>query len=210
MRIATMWDDGLVGDLRIIEILRKFGGKASFAISPSMHGVSRSLNDPRSEKYGERVSAHELKEFSDFEVVNHTYSHFDLAKCDKKTTEMEIRDGQRCLEDIFQRSVRGFCYPFGVSNQFCQEVLHVTHDYARTTYGWPRKKPVSSRFFIHPDCKWNHPDILSLVTNGCVFVWGHSYEIYDWEEFEKKILKLSEIADFVAFCDVVNQFLHQD
>lgn len=41
MRIVQCWDDGVEDDIRLCEILRKHGAKASFNLNPGMHGSQR-------------------------------------------------------------------------------------------------------------------------------------------------------------------------
>ena len=37
IRVAQCWDDGVTDDIRLIEILRKHGAKASFNLNPALH-----------------------------------------------------------------------------------------------------------------------------------------------------------------------------
>lgn len=169
-----MWDDGLVTDLRLIEILQKLGGTAAFAISPSKHKVSRTANDIRG-AYGKLVARSELKEFEGFEVCNHTDNHFDLGKLKADETRREIIYGRKHLEDIYGRAINGFCYPYGVHTPAALKVL--TEDgviYARTT----GKGPWGNKLLVHP-AKWNSID----MNSERIIFWGHTYELSnkDWD-----------------------------
>ncbi|MBT3194592.1 MAG: hypothetical protein HN341_18755, partial [Verrucomicrobia bacterium] len=48
MRIMQCWDDGDVDDIRLVEILKKHGAKATFNICPGANGES------------ERIKAHDF------------------------------------------------------------------------------------------------------------------------------------------------------
>ncbi len=37
LRVVQCWDDGDLGDIRLCEILRKYGAKASFNLNPAHH-----------------------------------------------------------------------------------------------------------------------------------------------------------------------------
>lgn len=183
-----MWDDGLVTDLRLLEILRKCGATAAFAISPGRHKNDRCVNDPRGE-YGVLVARNELKEFSDFEIVNHTDTHVDLNKVDAERTRIEIVDGRRRLEDIYGRAVRGFCYPYGVHTPAALKVLREGEAlYARTTQGGHTSH--LDNLLLHPTGRWNEVDVMSVAerASGRLILWGHTYELTSpahWDRVRK-------------------------
>ena len=45
----------------------------------------------------------ELKEYSNFEIFNHTFNHVDLQKTNKDKTYTEIKLGKIALQNYFQR-----------------------------------------------------------------------------------------------------------
>lgn len=191
LAVATMWDDGLISDLRLIEILHKCGATAAFALSPSRHQVSRSINDNRGD-YGILVSKSELKEFADFEVCNHTDTHRDLGKLGEKETRQEIINGRKKLEDIFQRPIEGFCYPYGVHTPAAIKALSdslVT--YARTTAFATN----GNNLLLHPTCRWNELDVESYAEiDGKIILWGHSYELRSLKDWER----ITNMYEFLA------------
>jgi peptidoglycan-N-acetylglucosamine deacetylase len=44
MKIVQCWDDGVVDDVRLIDILRKYGAKASFNLNFGTHQTTRYLS----------------------------------------------------------------------------------------------------------------------------------------------------------------------
>lgn len=199
MLIASMWDDGLASDLRLMDILRVLGLPAAFAISPARHKKERVLNDARG-PYGRLVSLSELHEFADFEIVNHTANHVDLGKADPDTTRTEIEDGRKMLEDIFQRTVDGFCYPYGVHTQAALDTLRAgKYQYARTTHSGG-----SEPLLLKPTARWNG---LGELPDRVIF-WGHTFELQseeDWHSLRDLYERLSERPDvrFVTFKELV-------
>lgn len=191
--VASMWDDGLVSDLKLIEILNKVGTTTTFAISPSKHKKSRSVNDLRG-NYGTSVNFRELKEFSNFEICNHTDNHMDLGKLSAEDTEREIVIGRKKLEDIFQKDINGFCYPYGVYTPTAIKILLRTSVlYARTT------KFINQRnnLLLYPTCRWNEINISNLekINDNLIF-WGHTYElqsVFDWN-------KITDIYKYITQC----------
>ena len=181
-----MWDDGLVTDLKLIEILYKFNVTACFAISPSRHKKTRKKNDHRGD-YGEIVSLSELKEFSNFEICNHTNNHIDLNKVDRDVAYSEIMEGNKKLEDIFERKIKGFCYPYGVYTNASISILK-EHNflYARTTL--KKDNIVENNLLLKTTGKWNEFELNELMNlDKKIILWGHTYEIKnkkDWDRIE--------------------------
>jgi peptidoglycan/xylan/chitin deacetylase (PgdA/CDA1 family) len=192
--VASMWDDGLTANIKLVEELDRIGVITSFAISPGLHKNHRTLNDYRDPKYGELVSIQELNVFGHHEIINHSATHIDFTNADSDMTINEIRIGKSMLEDLFQKEIVGFCYPYGCHNQHCHEALKQTnHLFARTTKGWPLSIPrhhCLNKYQLHPTCKWNHPNLLKLIDAahmicGHVLFWGHTYELVsecDWKQ----------------------------
>lgn len=209
---ATMWDDALVSDLKLIEILKKYNATANFAIAPARHGNFRKSNDPRGD-YGSIVALNELKEFTDFEISNHTANHVDLTCLPKLEALKEIEDGKKILEDIFDREIDGFCYPYGKYNQEIVNLLQQNnYKYARTT---EMGLPFQNILKISPTCKWN-TDVfdelfkLSELYNRDLIFWGHTYEIKndkDWNVVEKlyERLKLDPKIKLVTFKELAER-----
>jgi peptidoglycan/xylan/chitin deacetylase (PgdA/CDA1 family) len=184
--VATMWDDGLVTDLKLLDILRKKNATACFAISPSRHKNNRTSNDSRGD-YGLLVAKNELKEFADFEICNHTDNHIDLKKATPKTIENEIIYGRKKLEDIFERKINGFCYPYGEYNKTAIDILKQQKTaYARTTLS-SQNQP-KNRLLLSPSHRWNELQLDSIFENSLLIIWGHTYEFknqFDWDRIEK-------------------------
>jgi peptidoglycan/xylan/chitin deacetylase (PgdA/CDA1 family) len=190
-----MWDDGLVTDFRLMEMLRELKAPAAFALNPARYGASRQLNNPNPQ-FGQIISAAELREYSDFEIVNHTARHIDLTKLSLAGAEQEITEGRTRLEDVFQRDVSGFCYPFGKHNARLADILrrHL-YLYGRTCQHTDKKKNVDP-LMLYASAKWDNHNFDSLIErtrqdrDGLIF-WGHTYEMKEEKDWQK-VRKLYE------------------
>ena len=181
--VSIMWDDGLVTDLKLMEIARKYNLTSNFAISPARHSKYRKPNDSRG-NYGEIVSQSELKEFSDFEISNHTANHVELTKVSLEIAKKEINEGRSRLESIYGREIKGFCYPYGQYNLAIADILrNQDYLYARTTKTFKSSDPL----MLNPTCKWNE-----VYHEEFVVLWGHSYEIERWDEVNTLYKSLAE------------------
>lgn len=191
---ASMWDDGLVTDLRLMEMLRELKAPAAFALSPARYGASRQLNT--NPQFGQIISAAELREYSDFEIVNHTARHIDLTKLSLVGAEQEITEGRTRLEDIFQRDVSGFCYPFGKHNPRLADILRQhLYLYGRTCQHTDKKKNFDP-MMLYASAKWDNHNFDALIErtrqdrDGLIF-WGHTYEMREEKDWQK-VRKLYE------------------
>jgi len=106
---TTSWDDGHPLDLRISELLSKYGLKGTFYIP--LDGMFRRLSDD-----GIRQVA------SSFEVGAHTVQHRDLSRLSDQAAREEISDCKRQLEDLLGSPCRMFCFPRG---RYRSQQLHM-------------------------------------------------------------------------------------
>jgi peptidoglycan/xylan/chitin deacetylase (PgdA/CDA1 family) len=99
--VTTSWDDGDALDLRLAELLSKYGIKGTFYISRE---ESRKL-----------LSEDELRTIAAMghEIGAHTLSHPDLTKIPFEQKCEEMAGSKKWLEGVLGAEVLMFCYPFG-------------------------------------------------------------------------------------------------
>lgn len=209
--VTTSWDDGHVLDIKLAALLRKYGLKGTFYISPL---DSHALPD-------ERLTPEQIRELSnDFEIGAHTMTHPDLLKLSYADAEKEMRESKLYLEKIIGRPVTAFCYPSGYYNeQHVSMVKHIGFAVARTVKRFSfclSKDSFQMETSVHVYNHWSdfwdillfsrfnpvkflryyrHWDELAIamfekvLKEGGVFhIWGHSWEINrnkDWKRLER-------------------------
>jgi peptidoglycan/xylan/chitin deacetylase (PgdA/CDA1 family) len=105
--ITTSWDDGDKSDLKLLELLNKYGIKGTFYI-PAKN----------------QLTAQEIKMIDrSQEVGAHTVNHRRLAEIDLKPAEQEIIESKKFLTDILGRSPKMFCYPYGSFNEEIKKIV---------------------------------------------------------------------------------------
>src|SRR5687768_14224449 len=98
--ITTSWDDGHPLDLRIAEMLTRYGLTGTFYI-------------PRSISTGV-MSDVQLRDLStQFEIGAHTLNHVFLTDTDSATARDEISGSKKWVEDTTGRPCTVFCPPAG-------------------------------------------------------------------------------------------------
>ena len=215
MRIAQCWDDGVVDDMRLIEILRRHGAKASFNLSFGLHEEKRTSRwkyEGVKEVY--QLAQSELRDVYDgFLVANHCYRHGPLARIPLDEARREVREGKDALEQHFGYEVKGFAYPGGSYNAETAELVREAgHVYGRTIHMVDRVFPPDDPIRFHPHCDYKDPlfweKFERAKANDDVFYFmGHAYELVTeehWEAFERQIARLS--AEPVTWVDLPDLF----
>lgn len=187
--ITTSWDDGDIYDIRLSNLLLKYKIPATFYI-PSNHKLTKK----------------QIKDLSkNFEIGGHTKSHKELTKITFKNAENEILQNKKYLEKIINKKVTSFCYPRGRYNQEVKQLVgFLGYKYARTTrifsktVGDKLLVGTSVHAFSHLYIDW---EILAKVYflytktfGGIYHLWGHSWEIEKYNQWEK----LENVLRYIA------------
>ncbi|MBO5653122.1 MAG: polysaccharide deacetylase family protein [Clostridia bacterium] len=197
--LTLSYDDGVVQDARLIDILNKHGIKATFNINS---GCYLGEDAVRERFYG-RMKLSEAKALyigSGHEVAVHAYTHPFLERLDETEIIREITEDRRSIEKEYGIIARGMAYPFGTYNDKVVDILaRCGIAYARTVrsthaFGLPENwltlhptchhkdaqlEELAKRF-IEGDNHYHHPELF--------YLWGHSYEFDNddnWDVIER-------------------------
>lgn len=220
MIVVTSWDDGHPADMKIAELLDRYGFTGTFFV-PIENSEGRPVLD--------KTALRELD--GPYEIGSHTYSHVRLDKIEDNHVDEEISCGKSGLEDILGHSVDGFCYPGGrVTNHALKSLREHGVRYARTIENFrldlgenpyqlpttlqvfPHSKSVYLRNFIKRGNRKKRMkcllrtmtcssvwDALDQIALDCIeqdvvlHLWGHSWEIETqnlWKELENCFSRL--------------------
>ena len=111
--VTTSWDDGCKPDLKLAELLNKYGIRATFYIAKT-HRYNPLEKD-------ELTTLDKLHE-----VGAHTLNHVDLTKVSLLEAKEEIQGSKDYLEDTVGHEISMFCYPYGKYNQNIKEVVRAS------------------------------------------------------------------------------------
>ncbi|MBK8898665.1 MAG: polysaccharide deacetylase family protein [Candidatus Competibacteraceae bacterium] len=201
MKVVQSWDDGVVDDLHLTELLRRYGATATFNLNPGLHQSRRAFSWRYGDKEVWRLGQEELAAvYAGFEIANHSMTHPNLPDLASADLAREVGESRRILQDWFQQPVRGFCYPFGTWNHAVKEAVRAAgHVYARTVAEGASVFPPSDPLEFGVGCRFADPAFWSRyeqakANDGVFFFWGHSYELTDdgmWADLENKIAGIS-------------------
>jgi len=206
--LTLSYDDGVVQDIRFIEMLNKYGVKATFNINTGLYAPE----ELQREKFYGRMKFSEAKELytdSGHEIAVHGLTHPHLQMLTAPEIITEVLEDRRNIEKQYGTIAKGMAYPYGVYNDTVVNCLKMCGiSYCRTckTTG---KLTLPGRYVDNPDewllldptCHHNDSRLMELAekfVNGKRFkddIWmfylfGHTYEFDNddnWDVIEEFI-----------------------
>ncbi|MDX1341953.1 MAG: polysaccharide deacetylase family protein [Reinekea sp.] len=216
MKIVQCWDDGVTSDIRLCELLRQHGAKASFNLNLGLHGLQRGHGWNHEGHDVLRLARTELTSvYTGFTIANHTLTHPYLTELDEQTIEHEVSDGRKQLQDVFSQPVYGFVHPFGrYDNRVLDAVLKSGHLYARAEGNAVQNFPPDDPLEFRSTCHFLSPHFWQLYEQskevGVFYFWGHSFEMINehmWHQFEQTLIRINEDAD-AEWADIPELFMN--
>jgi peptidoglycan/xylan/chitin deacetylase (PgdA/CDA1 family) len=201
MQVIQCWDDGIVADIRLSDILRRYNAGATFCLNPGLYREERSFGWIHDSREVWRLGINELSSVYDgFEVCSHSMTHPYLTELSADRLDWEVRASREILQSIFKEPVLGFCYPFNAYNDFVKaSVRSAGYIWARGGRNGENVFPPYDPLEFNFSCHFLSPDFWRRFNDArnsdSVFsFWGHSYEIINeimWKDFEAMIEKIS-------------------
>ena len=136
--ITFSYDDGVTQDRRLIEILNRYGLKATFNINSGLLDRPDDFLMIDGKKIGHaKVSAAEVRRlYQGHEVAVHTLTHPNLTELDEQEIVRQVEEDRKNLSALAGYEVTGMAYPCGGVNNDDRvaQVLkeHTAVRYART------------------------------------------------------------------------------
>ena len=200
MKVLTLsYDDGVVQDIRFIEILNKYGLKATFNINTGMYFPE----DGERTKYSGRMKLSEAQKLyigSGHEIAVHGLNHIFLDELDSSEVIHEIIEDRKNIESQYGQFARGMAFPFGTYNSTVLDVMEKCKiAYCRTATPTYKFRFPENWLLFSPTCHHDDPRCDELIKrfvetpvrfgNAQIFcLFGHSYEFDrndNWEVIEK-------------------------
>lgn len=193
-RIVTFsFDDGFQNDVRLISLFDKYSLKATFHLNGKNY-IGK--------------TAEELKNvrsiYQNHEIACHTLSHGWPSRMPNASLVTEIMRDREILEKISDYPVTGMSYPSGSYNSNVISVMNSCGiEYSRTVNATNDFDLPEDFLEWNPSCHFKSAiplaeiflrDIDSEWAKPLFYIWGHSHEIRnedDWEETEKLLRLLA-------------------
>lgn len=195
--VTFSYDDGVLQDVRLVEILNKYGIKCTFNLNTGLdydHGTW---------KCGDfcvhRLDLPETAELYDgHEIAVHGRQHLCLTELSPEELDTELCDDAAEIERIFGVKPVGMAYAYGAYNDDIVEKLReMGIRYARTVESSYSFDEQDDLLRYRPTCHHEDERLFDLVDEflsnepdkpQVLYIWGHSYEFDargNWDRFEK-------------------------
>jgi len=195
--LTLSYDDAVIQDKRLVEILDKNGLKCTFNVNT---GLYRGENGNEIGRRMTREDAIRLFANTSHEVAVHSYSHPRLENISMPEMVNEIVRDREEIERDFGVITRGMAYPFGTYDENVKQVLSACGIvYSRTVKSTKSFNFPSNWLEWHPTCHHKLENLFELLNkflepapswrdSQLFYLWGHSYEFDDdnnWDVIEK-------------------------
>lgn len=202
--ITFSYDDGVTQDIRLIEILDKYGLKCTFNLNSELLGSRGTLIREGVKVNHTKNNINEIAEiYKNHEIASHTLTHPCLLDLTDAEVIRQVEEDRIALEKISGKQVFGMAYPGGGTN-FNRHIAELIKEntgikYARTilsSYNFDLQEDLFAfKPTVYHYADWDQmielgKSFIQLKTETpkLLYIWGHSYEFdinNSWSEFEK-------------------------
>lgn len=190
--ITFSYDDGVVQDIRLIELLNKYGLKCTFNLNSELLSTKGMLL-----REGKRIAHYKIHTedvqyvYEGHEVAVHTLTHPNLTQCDDQEVLRQVETDRLHLSELVGYEVVGMAYPCGGVNNDDRVAgiikNHTGVQYCRTITSNNSFDLQENLYRFNPTVY--HMDFEKMMQLGSAFielkpktpqvfyVWGHSYEM---------------------------------
>ena len=197
------YDDGVLQDIRFVELLNKYNLKGTFNLNSQLmeeefewvHENGTSFKRLAKDKVSSLYDGHE--------VASHTLTHPYMNNLSRKDIMYELKSDKENLEKLFGRKIKGFAAPFDYYSELIENcVKECGFEYARISEDSRVFTPQNDYYnwkatVFHLDPKLNEFTNAFLNTNEELALFqivGHSYDLdveNMWEQIENIFRKIS-------------------
>lgn len=208
------YDDGVIQDRRLAELLRQYGLKCTFNLGSGLLGHTETGRAPDGREVDvSKVSPEEAPEvYRAHEIAGHGLYHSALDTIGTPLAMYEIIEDKRRLEQLAGRPLKMFAYPFGLYDDQVIRMLSLAGYQGARTVNSTHQFDIPENFLIwDPTCHHSDERLMDLArqfVDGFSFgpmlfyVWGHAYEFDgdgSWQVIEELAKFMSGYEDRVWF-----------
>ncbi len=211
--VTFSFDDGITQDKRLIEILDRYGLKATFNLNSDLLGLSGMLERNGKTVTHNKIAASDVAEtYKRHEVAVHTLTHPNLTKLSREEIIKQTEDDRKALEALTGYDICCMAYPCGGvnNNKRVAEIIkeHTAIRFARTIKSTHNFDLQTNMYRFNPSVYFIETKKLFALGEKFVnmktdkpqlfYIWGHSFELdaeyITWQRFE-------EFCKLIAFKD---------
>lgn len=191
--ITFSYDDGVTQDIRLIELMNKYGLKGTFNLNSELLGKSRILMRENQRISHYKIHPKDVKYVYDgHEVAVHTLTHPNLTTLDEAEIIHQVEQDRVNLSQLVGYDVIGMAYPCGGINNN-DEVAEIIKNHTGVRYS--RTITNTDSFDIQKNLYRFNPNVYHIMQydrlmkmgeefvsmktekRQIFYIWGHSYEL---------------------------------
>ncbi len=213
--VTFSYDDGVVQDIRFIELLNKYGLKCTFNINSELLNKSGFLSRNEQRICHYKVHKEDVRSiYEGHEIAVHTLTHPNLTTLDEKEIIRQVETDRQNLSELAGYEVIGMAYPCGGVNND-DRVAEIIKNNTGVKYS--RTITCNSSFDIQNNLYRFNPTAYHLnfdelwdlgrkfvemkaTEPQILYIWGHTYE-FDYES--DFFAKMEEFFKFISNRDDV-------
>ena len=212
--LTFSYDDGVLQDIRLIELFNKYGIKGTFNLNSELLGHEGSLIRNDVKVNHTKVNAQDVRHIYDgHEVAVHTLTHPWLNGIeDENEIIRQVEQDRINLSELVGYEVRGMAYPCNNGDERVAKILKEKTGvcYSRMVNTTKSFEPFEN-VYMYEGTLYHHADWdilfdmgkkfleLKADTPKVFYIWGHAYEfdIYPerWEQLEEFLKMMSNQKD---------------
>ena len=216
MKIVSLsFDDGTIYDLQFIELLNKYGLKATFNLNSQLEDFVWYYNDDQPIN---RLCLAKVKQaYNGHEVASHSLAHPYFSGLTDAEVVRQVSEDVVNLTKIFGYPVVGFAFPFHDQTEHNIQTVkdNVPLSYIRYSY-LSDSTTHQDRYHIHLNALYDDQDIYQKLQQfkdaeqgGLFVIAGHAYEFEvknHWDKIEQLLAYLANDKQLVVLTlrDAVN------
>lgn len=201
--VTFSFDDGVTQDIRMIELLDRYGLKGTFNLNTYLLGeVKKDVFNGETFTI-RKVKPEEVKRiYANHEVTAHTLSHKRLTDLeDENEIIRQVEVDRLSLRELSGKEVVGMAYPCGGVNSDSRVANIIKNNtgikYSRTIHSTYSFDLQDNLLLFDPTVSFTEEEVLTLADKflntktdkpQLFYIWGHSYEcdyFRIWERTEK-------------------------
>ncbi|MBQ7004576.1 MAG: polysaccharide deacetylase family protein [Oscillospiraceae bacterium] len=195
--VTFSYDDGNEQDIRLVEMLNRYGLKCTFNLNSGLDG--RSGDWQYKGAWVHRMHLPDCTElYKGHEIAVHGSRHLCLTELSREEMRTEIRSDAAELTRIFGTTPVGMAYAYGAYNaDVIEEIVEAGLQYARTTHSTHHFDVQQNLLEFKATCHHDDEILFDLAKQflsensdapQIFYIWGHSYEFdgnHNWDRFER-------------------------
>ena len=205
--VTFSYDDGTTQDIRLIELLNKYGLKCTFNLNSELLGKPGILHRPQGTVAHYKLHPSDVKAvYEGHEIAVHSLTHPTLTELPDAEVIRQVEEDRLNLSDLCGYEVIGMAYPNGPNDARVAALLreHTGVRYSRTVSCTGTFDVQENLYQFNPTVYHLHFDEMMALgekflkmqpdTPQIFYVWGHAFEMdyasENWvrlEEFFKLI-----------------------